>query len=234
LNFSPMIHRSSSPANLLVMYQRSRKWDQEVWAKFGQYNASVGNSFTYRSPLTDEENLNYPHSFTTLDGAYWIGKHFIHNTSLQVAAGPMLKNRLNATTYNYGLSNSFGYYFSNGLSIRLKSSYTIAERHHLQAHLSAPVISFNARSPYLGIDDNYMRQNYSHNGFDALVEYFKGAQIQSWSKAQEVDFDFSYYYRLSKKWEIGGMYLFSLNRNQSPALYCSVENSIYFSTRVKF
>jgi len=233
LSFSPMIHTSWSPLNACVQYTKSKKMEQQLYIKFGQYRAIVGESFSFNSFFNEEESETGPHIFTLLDINYSLGKKIALREDFSLALGGRLRNRLQPASYLFGNAGSFGYNFSLGLDLWLNFQYALNEKNHFMANLAIPVFSYNSRSPYLSQDDEYFFDSYSHNGFTNFIQLLKDGEIESWGKSQSMDFDISYFYTVSAKWDIGVAYWLSMNFSQAPTSFSSIENIFYLTGRFK-
>ena len=232
-SFSPMIHKKSSPINLLFEYNRSKNTEQQAYIKFGLYKPIVGEEFTFNYHDGKKETT-YPHSFYLVDINYALGKNILEKGKWKLALGGKVRNRLMASDYLFGNAGSFGYYFTFGLNVWTKINFDLNEKHHFVSHVTLPLFSFNARSPYNSQNDQYFIDSYSHKPFKTFNQYIKGGELQSWGKSQSFDFDVSYYYTLSEKWEIGGKYLLSMDFNQNPTKFAQLENVFYLSGKLKF
>ena len=112
--------------------------------------------------------------------------------------------------------------------------FDLNEKHHFKSNVSLPLFSYIYRDPYLAQDDEFFENIYSHKGLKELGARIKDGQLQSWGSSQSFDFDLSYGYALNEKWEIGCMYLLSMNLNQIPTKFTQIENVIYVSGTFKF
>lgn len=235
LTFSPMIHSDWSALNFVLNYERSKKFEQQAYVKFGIYDPGVGEQYTLTSPFTGDDVQSYPHNFTLLDINYSFGKSIVEKEKLKLALGGRLRNRLNASYYNFGLFSYFGYYFTFGLDAWVKLQYQLSEKHRFASNIALPLFSYNTRSPYLSADDQFFLDNYGHsNAFKSVSNYYEGGEWQSWGKSQSFDFDIAYWYALSEKWEVGASYWLSMNFNQDPTKYTAFQNNLYLSVTLKF
>ena len=103
-----------------------------------------------------------------------------------------------------------------------------------KANLALPMFSFGGRSPYSWMDDEYFEDSSSHKPLKIIASYIGGGEMQSWSQSQSLDFDLSYYYNISEKWSLGMSYWFSLNTNQNPKPFTSIENIALIGFKLKF
>ena len=234
LSFSPMIHRDWSPVNFVLTFSRSKKFEQTASVKFGNYKPSVVPPYSYISPFSGNEYLTATHSFNVLDVNYAFGKKMIENDAWKISIGGRSRNRLNASNYNFGVFGSFGYYFAFGIDFWAKFEYKLSEKQRVISSIAIPIFSSVSRSPYMSQDDPYFMDNYTHKGFKAFTNYIKRGTLQSWGNSQSLDFNLMYTYSLSEKWDVGGSYWFSLNLNQQPTHFSSIENVICLSGHFKF
>jgi hypothetical protein len=233
MSFSDMIYTKWSPVNVQFEYNRSKKLEQQAYVQFGMFKPMIGEPYSYNSFYNGEEEA-VPCNFLILDINYSLGKTVLDKGKWKLALGGRSANRLNSSNYGFGPAEPYGYYYSFALDVWVNAKYQLSEKHRFVANLALPIFSYNARSPYLSTDAQYLWDNYSHNGLKAFVNYIKGGKIQSWGGSQSVDFDLSYYYTLSDKWDIGGKYSLALDFNQVPANFTQIENILYLSVNLKF
>ena len=169
-----------------------------------------------------------------MDINYALGKNVLEKGKWKLALGGKARNRLMASDCLFGNAGSFGYYFSFGLDRWTKINFDLNEKHHFIANVALPVFSYNTRSPYMSQNDEYFSDAYSHKPLKSAINYVKRGELQSWGKAQSFDFDISYYYSLSEKWELGGKYMLLMDFNQYPTKFSQIENVIYLSAKLKF
>jgi len=233
LSASDMIHQDVSPINFLAAYTREKKLIHQVHLKVGTYNPIVADTFTYFMP-PDEYWPTYPHSFVLIDLNYSLGKTIMNTEQWKVSLGGRARNRLHPSNYYYADYGFFGYYLSFGLDAWAQVDYQLNETHRFNAQAALPLFSFTARSPSLMQDDEYIENIISHNGLRIFAENIKDGHLQSWGKSQIFDLNINYFYTLSEKWEIGSSYYLSMNFNQDPTRFTSIENVLYLSTNLTF
>lgn len=236
LIFSPILHEQWSPFNVLVSYRHSHKLEHQVYVKFGRYTPSVTEPFTFYWDTPDELSPSGVHEFNMLDLNYSIGKKIISSNALEMTVGGRSRNRLHQSYYCYGPDWlwHFAYYFSFGLDAWTALSYKVNGSNRFEINLAIPIVSYNARSPYLAQDDSYFKRIYSHKALPALAGHIKEGEWQSWGQSQSLDLDLSYYYALSERWEVGASYWLSMNFNSTPEPFRSVENVLYMNITFKF
>lgn len=235
ISASPMIHKNWSPVNVAVRYERSKRLDQQVNVKFSQYKDQVGEPFGYSAIYTDDKLVStVPHSFVMLDISYSLGKQILNNNDWKLTLGGRSSNFLNQSAYDLGPAGSSVYYYSFGLDVWLNAKYDLGEKSSFVANLALPIFSWTTRSPYLTQDGQYFADNLTHKGGDAFANYLKRGEIQSWGKRQSFNFDLSYYYRLSDKWQLGAAYGLTMHFNQEPQRFGSIENIFQLSGKFNF
>lgn len=234
LTFSPMTHKDVSRMNFSLSYQRSKKLEHIALIRFGAYNPQLRMPFSYNTTFNTHTRTSFPHLFSMIDLQYGIGKRVVDNNNLTASLGAKSKNRLWFSSYNYGESGTSGYYINFGLDLWMKFDYTFNEENRLQVNIGLPLLAYIYRSPYLGQDDNYFEDNLSHNGIKSFLNHLKRGSLQSWGSSQSLDIDMALYRTVSKKWDVGVSYLFSLNKNQSPTHLTSIENVFSLTANLKF
>ena len=78
LTVSPFIHQEWSPINVRLVYERSRKLEQQASLKFGHYSPRIGEAYNYNSFYNGEETT-LPHDFTMIDINYALGFSVVEN-----------------------------------------------------------------------------------------------------------------------------------------------------------
>lgn len=235
LSFSPMIHRKWSPVNLQFGYERKTdKMVQHIQAGFNMYKPSIGKPFEYYRDNPENVLTSYRHSFKQVELNYRFLFPAISGDKFNFSFGGRQRNRLVASDYMYAITSSFAYYFSFGLDASFQLNYRIDEKNRISANLNTSIFAFNTRSPYLGIDDQYLEDNYSHNGFKAFLNYIGNGQMQTWDKAQDMDLSVTYEKRISDRWSLIATYYLATNFNQSPTNYNSIQNTLFVGGKLKF
>lgn len=235
LSFSPMEHSKWSPGNFQASYERkAARMTSIVDVGFKLYKPSLTEPFEFYWEDPEDLLSSYPHSFKQLDVSYSFLFPIYETARLELLLGGRQRNRLVASDYLYAISSSFSYYFSFGMDLSIHLNYKLGEKNRLGAAVNATVFAFNSRSPYLGLDDQYLEDNYSHSGFRAFLNYVGHARPQSYGTAQDLELSADYERILSGKWSLTGSYNLSLNFNQSPTTYASICNVIFLGAKVKF
>lgn len=235
ISASPMIHKDWSPVNFALRYERSKKLEQQFYVKFSQYEDQVGEPFKYSAIYTDDKFVStIPHSFVMLDLSYSLGKQILDENDWKLTLGGRSSNCLSQTAYDLGPSGSGVYYFSLGLDAWLNVKYDLGEKSSFVANFALPIFSWATRSPYLSADGQYIADNSTHKGVDAFFNYLKRGEIQSWGKRQSFNFDLSYYYSFTDKWQLGAAYGLTMHFNQEPQRFGSIENIFQLSGKFNF
>ncbi len=233
LNFSKMIHNDWSPINFLIAYDRSKKLEQQAVLKFSNYKPIVGEQFDFYY-YDGKMETALPHSMHIADINYALGKKILKKNRWDLVVGGKLQNRFMASDYIFGNASSFSYYFSFGLNVWSKIEFELNQKHRFITNIALPLFAYATRSPYLSVDDQYLVDNYDHKALKAVGNFIKRGDFQSWGSSQSFDFDLTYYYALSEKWDIGLKYLLSMNFTQTPTSFTSIENVFYLSANLKF
>jgi hypothetical protein len=230
---SPFVHSEWSPLNLQLVYERSKRLEQQASLKFGQYAPRIGEEFNYYS-FYNGEQITEPHYFTMVDIHYALGLQLMEKGKWKFVLGGKSKNQFYASTYNFGPSGPSPLYIAFGLNLWLKLKYDLNEKHHFKSNLSLPLFSYIYRDPYLAQDDDFFRNLYSHKPLKELTDRIRDGELESWGTSQNFDFDISYVYVLHEKWDVGCTYRLSMDFNQSPTKFSQIENLIYISGKFKF
>ncbi|SFT39546.1 hypothetical protein SAMN05216474_0319 [Lishizhenia tianjinensis] len=227
LSFSSMKHSTISPLNLTGTFNYQNSFQEHlIQIGFATYSPSLVEPFTFYTEGGDS-STSYRHNFKQLNLGYTFLYTIYENGNLKVKAGLNQENRLIASEYYYAISSSFSYYFSFGVNAAVKAEYAWKEENKFTLMGRASLFAFNARSPYLGIDDHYLEDNYSHKSFNAFLNYISNARFQSLGKYQYLDILMVYDRTLNDKWSFNASYQLGLNFNQSPTHFASVLNVLY-------
>jgi hypothetical protein len=231
LIFSPFVHQSWSPINVVVDYERSGKLEQRATVRFGNYTSQTGDLFSY---IIDGETYpKYPHSFVRVDLNYSLGVILKENEQWKFILGGRFRNRFQISNYDYGPAASFAYHIPIGLDAWFNLRFDPGNKHRFEANLNLPLFSYVARSPYMGQDDQYLEEITVHGDLKVFFEHLKSGEVQSWGSSQIVDLDLRYHFALSDRWDLDAGYLFSMNLNSTPARLTSYEHLFLIGTTFK-
>ncbi|MDX2432485.1 MAG: hypothetical protein QNK35_16220, partial [Bacteroides sp.] len=97
LSASPFVHQKWSPINVRLVYERSKKLEQQASLKFGSYSPRVGEEFKFNSFYNGEETA-FPHYFTMIDINYALGYSVLEKGKWKFVLGGKSKNKFYAST----------------------------------------------------------------------------------------------------------------------------------------
>ena len=206
----------------------------QIQAGFNMYKPSILEPFEYYGDIPENILTSYCHNFKQVELNYRFLFPAITGDKLDFSFGGRQRNRLVASEYLYAIASSFAYYFSFGIDASFQLNYRINEKNQISTNLNTSIFAFNTRSPYLGIDDQYLEDNYSHNGFKAFLNYIGNGHLQTWDKAQDMDLSVTYEKIISNRWSLITTYSLATNFNQSPTNYNSIQNTFFFGGKLKF
>ncbi len=217
LIFSPFVSRGSSPINVGLAYQKSRRWEQEWKLGFSQITAQHKPTFTYTLPgQADELQHTAPHSFLLADLSYTLGKRIAvrhKNTWWLFGAVSM---DMDAMNYNHARISNFGYFISFDLSVGGKWRYQLSPRHQLTAEARLPLAAWVARSPYLINDDEFIDNIAGHKSLGTILNFIGDGQMMSPIHHQQITLDIGYDFALTRKWQLGLNYQLEQLHNNKP------------------
>ena len=75
------------------------------------------------------------------------------------------------------------------------------------------------------VDDEFIENIYSHNGFTTFFAYLGDGELATWDKLQTVNAGIDYQYALSEKWSIGFQYKFAFIHATDPLPLTSVQQN---------
>lgn len=233
LTLSPFIHEDWSPVNFFASYHRSKKLEQDFAVKFSFFDPIIADSYEYNS-FYNGDVVTLPHSFKLIDIDYALGKKILGNEKWSFIAGGKSRNFIYASDYYFGDSGPSPMFISLGLDFWLMVKRQISEKQYIVGNLSLPVFSFVYRDPYLAQDDEFFENIYSHNGLTELASRIEDSKLRSRDKAQRVEFNIRYGYRINRLLDVGLGYLFTLNKNQAPTEFTQIENIFSVNVTLKF
>ena len=83
-------------------------------------------------------------------------------------------------------------------------------------------------------DDEFFQAIFHHKGLPTFIEYLRGGEFQSWGVSQSLDFDLGYTFAISGAFDLKASYWLSMNLNQVPNRFASVEHIVYLGGKFKF
>lgn len=111
----------------------------------------------------------------------------------------MSDNQVRASDQGYGSASVFNYLGSFSLSPWVVYERALSDRLHLTLQTWVPLVSWVARSPYALNDDQYMRDNASHQGAATFFNYVAGGGVQSLAHWQKLTLAAEVTYSLSSR-----------------------------------
>ncbi len=232
LIFSPFIHTDFSPLSIGIEYTRDQKLFQKASLRYGNFDPMLTSPYEFT--LDGETNTAYPHSFNLIDIDYLIGKKAKESNSSIFTVGGLFEMDVQALNYAYGNSNYFGYYSALSLGIFGRYQYTVNGRSTLASTLQLPLLAWQARSPYLVNDDEFIENQSSHSGFKTFTSFLGDGQLVTLNQWQALDLDVKYLYDLNEKWKIGAGYLFEFIHASQSRNLLSFRHSFNLSANLSF
>jgi len=234
LSFSRMIHRDISPLQFWVVYERSQKLQHLTSVRFGRYLPRVGEPFDFRVGSDGPVHTTSPHSFVMVDLHKGLATEILNGEKIHLSVGGSSRIRLWPSTYNFANAYSFGYYFSLGLELWIRTAFSLGDHSVIQADLYAPFLAFNARNPYMSQDDWFFEDNLAHRDVAAFINFMKRGEFQSWGKSRSLDIHLHYGYRISGDWQVGVHYQLSMVYNRVPTMLHSFEHALFLTIQLHF
>lgn len=232
LIFSPLIHRDVSVLNLGMDYTRQANLFQKVSLRYGNFDPMVAKPYTFT--VYGEPQNAYPHSFNLIDLSYLIGDKIKDAEKAIFYAGGLLTMDVQALNYVYGRISSFGYYSMSGLGVFGRYQYQINEKSQISTTLQLPIVGWQARSPYLVNDDEFIDNISSHSGIKTFIAMVGDGELVTWDRWQAFDMDIRYMYHINEKWQMGFVYLFEFVHSNQPRNLLSYRHSLNYSVKFNF
>src|SRR5690606_26054788 len=129
------------------------------------------NTAIYNYVEDGEQRSTSPSFFTLVDLDYFIGRNIASNNRCRTALGLVFSADVQALNYVYGRLGSFGYYSFFGLGLGLKHEQAVGRRGVVTAALHVPLVGWQARSPYLVNDDEFIENTMSHSGVKTFLAF---------------------------------------------------------------
>ncbi|MFC4870774.1 hypothetical protein [Negadavirga shengliensis] len=232
LVYSPFVHTDRSFHSYGLAYQREKDFFQFVETGITYNTSQIGSS--YEMEMGDHSHMVLPHEFLFFHLNYGIGKTLGKTSRAKSWLGAALKVDLQASFYNFTLSNMFGYYIGQSGGIWYKKRWIFDNKHEFSFQLELPLITWMARPPYLAEDDRFIENISSHKPVRIIMAFIEDGQFAFWDKLQRSDFSLTYQYPVSKKWGIGTVYRFSFIHASEPKSLLSYQQSLNFTGTLKF
>lgn len=232
LVFSPFVHSAKSFTNFGLTWERKKRLSQSFELRFSNFAASHSDTYEYSQNPDPEIFTTAPHDFTFVELNYGLSKFWQRGrTTFQL--GGVLENSIQLMNYNTGPFSFFGYFTSFGVGPSFSASLPVGQKGKLDFAISAPLISWVARSPYLVNDDEFIENTTSHKSLSTLVDLIGDGSLQFPDKLQKLSFSASYLHAVSKRWDMGLAYRMQFIRHTEPLPLTSYEHnfSILFSRK---
>jgi len=223
--FSPFVHHDQSFLNLGLQYDWSKKKDQFIGLEFGSYDPILVPSYTY-----NDTSVTIPNSITLVNLTYGLGKKMkVKREGDAFTVGGFFEADVEAITWYFAWANTGGYMAPFSLGIWTEYQYQLTPKSKLTGKVLLPLVSLVARSPYLQNDDEYIQNNFEHNGFKTFFEYLGDGDVKTLNRIQQLEFNLGYQYQLSERWSIGGQYAFRFMHASKPRNFLSYRNTFYLN-----
>ena len=223
--FSPFVHHDGSILNFGLQYDWGKKSDQFVALDFGSYNPILVPSYTY-----NEDDITYPHNITLVNLTYGLGKKMkVKREGDEFTLGGFFEADVQAISYNYAWIGTSGYIAPFSLGLWADYQYHITPESKLTGKVLFPLVSQVARSPYLANDDEYIENNFDHNGVKTFFSFLGDGDLQTLNRIQQLEINLGYQHQLSDRWSIGGLYAFRFIHESKPLNFLSYRNTFYFN-----
>jgi hypothetical protein len=231
LIYSPFVHSDRSLVNYGMGFQRDKKYFQYFNSGFTVNKAQVGE--LVEMDMEDHSHMIHPHEFLNITATYGFGKSLKETPVYKEWIGGAAKVDLQASFYNFALSNMFGYFINQSANIWYRRSYNIG-KHSLTGHVELPLVSWMSRPPYLAEDDEFVENISSHNSYRILLSFVEDGKFATWNKLQKVNLNIEYMYPISKRFNIGAIYNFDFIHTRQPRSYISYQHKFNLATSYKF
>ena len=231
LTFSPFVHQDISFPHLQLQYTKEKKWHQVYRLGYSGFNPGLVTPFEY---IVDNDTTTaFPHSYTFVNAGYQLGRPLGKRKQKNILGG-MLNMDVQALNNNYGRFSTFGYFSSIDLGAWYKRILVSSEKHVLSAGIELALVSWQARSPYLVNDDEYIENTFSHNGFTTFFAYLGDGNLTSIHKLRKINVDAEYEYHLGSKWITGINYSLHTIFSATPRQLASFQHSLFLKAGIKF
>lgn len=232
LVFSPMIHRDFTPVQLGIGYQCQARLTHTFRVDYASFNPTLREPYDF-TEYGEDQNA-WPHYFTLIGLNYTAAKAIRESGKWTTKLGGAAHWDIQALNYSYGRISSFGYVSLTGMGVYAQQSYQASERWLVHGQVQLPLLLWQARSPYLVNDDEFIENIASHSGFKSFMAFLADGHLTSLHEVQSVDLELSVFYLLTKKWQLGASYHLDLLRMAEPRPLLSVRNAVQVSAHFQF
>lgn len=232
LIFSPMIHRDFTPVQLGVGYQRRAQLTHTFRAGYAGFDPMLSEPYDFTE--YGEDQTAWPHYFTLIGLSYTAGKTIRESGKWVTTLGGAAHWDIQALNYSYGRISSFGYVSLTGMGVYVRQTFQVTERWRLHGEVQLPLLLWQARSPYLVNDDEFIENIASHSGFKSFMAFLADGHLTSLHEVQSVDLELGVSRLLTEKWQLGASYHLDLLRMTEPRPLLSVRHIFQVSAQFQF
>lgn len=232
LVFAPFVYKGGAPLNFGLAYARNGATRQELRLHAGLLQAN--NTAIYNYVEDGEQRSTSPSFFTLVDLDYFIGRNIASSNRCRTALGLVFSADVQALNYVYGRLGSFGYYSFFGLGLGLKHEQAVGRRGVVTAALHVPLVGWQARSPYLVNDDEFIENTMSHSGVKTFIAFVGDGSFKTIKDLQTADVALKYEYVLSPRWDLGLAYRLEFIHAPEPRKLLSYRNGFSLVTKFNF
>jgi hypothetical protein len=229
---TPFVHGGVSARSLNVGYERSGQWVQ--FAAGGYHSLTSRLTEPYPILHRGHAHENPPHHYHLVDFVYGLGRRLFLDDRQEGALGTALRLDFHATDYNYGFEPNFGYFISPSLNLWYRHELGLSAKGRLSGSVTAPLVSWVARSPYLVNDDQFIENIRSGKPLSIVAAFLADGELTGWDRLQRLDVSLEYHHPLFRRMEAGVSYRFGVLRHSEPRPLTMIRNSLDLTTSIRF
>lgn len=234
--FSPMVYHAITPVNLNLNYSNEKgKRIHLAEAEFNLYDAGWHDQYDYQTGFDSIKTLTtLPSGFTVVTVRYAYLREANKSEKSSLWIGGITDNQINSIDNEYGPAATFGYFAHFSLAPAAMYRYQISARHEVTATAWLPLVSWISRSHYAIQDEEYMLDNFDHNGFKTFFRYVGDGNLHLMNHYRQFNLNLGYEYKASRHWSFGGEYRFEFLHDSKPKTITSYQNFINIKTAFRF
>jgi hypothetical protein len=230
---SPFVHGGMAPTSVALQYERSGR--RVHMARVAYSTVTSRLTAPYPIQMGGHEHATLPHRYHLLEATYQWGLRLNWPASDRhsAAVGAAVRLDLQATDYNYGVENNFGYFMGPSLNAWYGHSLALYDGTRLAARVLTPLLSWVARSPYLVNDDRFIENISSNSPAATVLAFLADGRLAGFDQLQRIDFALELERVLHGRFALGTAYRLEWLRMPEPRTLTSVRNSIELTTTIR-
>jgi len=232
LVFSPHVHQDFSVLNAGTEYLRKGRVYQKVMLGIAMFDPMVTQPYTFYT--YGEAGTALPHQFYFVELDYIMGRTLATDGRTRLTLGGLFSTDIQAMNYVYGRVGNFGYFAALGLGFSILAEHPAGENGELSTSVSFPLLSWQARSPYLVNDDAFIKNQSSHSAFRSFFAFLADGKLLSIKDLQIVNMEAGYTWHPNRKLGLGLRYGMGIIHSTDPRDLLSFQHNVDLTIHIYF